>query len=392
MKKSVFLPLLLLAIFFFTPASVEVFHDQVRLPAAVPRDCAQLVESFLKDERPRLTFPRGSLFAKFPAVAEEMDKLEFTPLKLEEFYDEFFKQYKRAPTLKEALEYIYVLRKEIISSYDEVIRDVEGMQNPNLKPFIDELIFSRDKLDKFKDLDLYESELAASHEAGKSKLASLDEPIVKKNNTIDSRYLNYLKDRSREGNFNGEMGELLALGASKDKTIKKGLKFETRQLTDPIPYQVVITKAMAKFEASLAKKTDQQLIKLVRTYGDGILRAARIYLESMGEDSFDRDVLISKIITMIRTKEIDLVFEKSDGRIVWGEVKAYKKPISLEILNGGGYKAKPMVDQLMEHKALRDILGFKDSVDLRFISPTSKITPEAKRLIESLGYEVIGAK
>lgn len=73
-------------------------------------------------------------------------------------------------------------------------------------------------------------------------------------------------------------------------------------------------------------------------------------------------------------------------------MKTYKKPITLDTLNGDGYKAKPMGEQLLEHKALRDLLGLQSTVELRFISPTSRITPEAKAYIEGLGYEVLGAK
>lgn len=392
MKKFLFLPIILLSFFLFNHSLVEVSVDQLRSPASAKIDCLELVQAFLSEEKPRLVIPRSSLFAKFPVLIEELDKIEFTPLKWDEFYNDFVKKNKKAPTLRDAMEYMYSLRKDIIGKYDEVIADVEAMQNPELQTFLNELKFSRDKLNKFKDLDHYDDELTSAFNEGKAKFSSIDEPIVMKNNTIETRYLTYLKERSREGNFNGEIGELFAFGASKDKAIKKGLKFETRNLKDPIPYQLVIDEAITKLENSLAKKTDKQIISLVNSYGEGILRNAQSYLDNLGERPLDRDILIGKIITMIRTKEIDLIFQKPDGRIVWGEVKAYKKPITLETLNGGGYKAKPMADQLLEHKALRDILGFKDSVDLRFISPTSKITPEAKIFIEKLGYEVISAE
>jgi hypothetical protein len=388
MKNLILLSILLL----FTNSFVEVHVDRSRFPAAISVDCVELAKSFLGEQKARLAIPPNSLFAKYPVLSQEMEKLEFTPLQLDEFYNDFLKRNRKAPTLRDGMEYIYVLRKEIISSYDEVIAEVKAMQEPALDTFLDELSFSRNKLNKFKDFDLYEDEIENAHNAEKTKLTSLDDPIVMKNNIIETRYSNYLKERSREGIFHGELGELVAFGTSKDKSIKKGLKFETRKLLVPTHYQLVIADAIEKLEADLAKKTNKQLITFVNSYGEGLLRNAHDYLVNLKDAPLDKVVIISKIITMIRTKEIDLIFEKADGRMVWAEVKTYKKPISVETLNGGGYKAKPMIDQLIEHKALRDILGFKDSVDLRFISPTSKITPEAKTMIEGLGYEVIGAK
>jgi hypothetical protein len=395
MRKSylyTFFLILFASNFFFPKSVVEFNFEQGRAPAAATIDCVQLVGNILAESRPKLTFPKNSLFARFPVLLEELQKLEFTPFQLNSFTTEYLKKYNRAPTLREAMEAMYAERRDLIGRYDEVIADVEALQNPALVNFIEELKFSKDKLNKFKDLDHYDDELVSSFNDGKSKFSSIDIPITMKNNVIETKFNTYIKERSREGNFNGELGELTAYGASKDKPIRKGLKFETRQLTNPIPYQLVIDEAIKKLEKSLSKKSDQQIIKLVNSYGEGILRNAKSYLDNLGERPIDRDILIGKIITMIRTKEIDLVFEKPNGTIVWAEVKAYKKPITMDILNGGGYKAKPMAEQLLEHKALRDLLGFKDQVELRFISPTSAIAPDAKAYIESLGYEVIGAR
>lgn len=392
MRKLTIFPLLLLSLFVFTNSvTPDYVAIESRTPAATV-DCIQVAQAFLNEQKPRLAIAKNSLFAKYPALIEEMDKLEFIPLNLNNFHSDFYKGNQRAPNLREALEYIYSLRKEMISNYDEVIADLQAMRDPALGPFINELIFSRNKLNKFKDIDHYQDELENAFSAGKTKLTSLDGPIAIKSNGIESRYLNYLKERSREGNFNGEWGELSAYAASKDKALNKGLKFETRQLNDPTPYQQIIADAVNNLEESLGKKTDKQLITLVNTYGEGILRNAKMYLNGLDGAPLDRSVLIAKIISMIRTKEIDLICEKNNGRIVWGEVKAYKKPITVDTLNGEGYKLKPMIEQLKEHKALRDILGFKTSVDLRFIAPTSEITPDARAMIEALGYEVIGAK
>lgn len=395
MKKHYYLfTFLILSFVFASRLSIEnnELFQAVREPASASLDCAQLAESLFISSKPKLALPKNSLFAKFPILTEELEKLEFVPFQLNDFNSQFIKKYNRAPTLREAMESMYSERRDLIGRYDEVIADVEAIQNPALSNFILELKFSRDKLNKFKDLDHYDDELVSSFNDGKAKFSSIDIPITMKNNVIETKFNTYIKERSREGNFNGELGELMAYGASKDRPVRKGLKFETRQLTNPIPYQIVIDEAIKKLESSLSKKSDQQIVKLVNSYGEGILRSAKSYLENLGERPMDRDILIGKIITMIRTKEIDLVFEKPNGMIVWAEVKAYKKPITMETLNGGGYKAKPMAEQLLEHRALRDLLGFKDQVELRFISPTSTIDPDAKKYIESLGYEVIGAK
>ncbi len=389
--KNLFFPLLFLSLFFFAKEAGEYSLNLERSPARVV-DCLELAQNFLGEARPRLAIPKNSLLGKYPSLVDELDKLEFVPFSLPDFYNSFLKKNKRAPTLREAMEAMYVERRELISKYDEVIADVEALQSPDLESFIGELKFSKDKLNKFKDLDHYDDELVTAFNDGKSKFSSIDEPIVLKNGAVEQRFLTYIKERSREGNFNGEMGELTGYAASKDKPVKKGLKFETRSLKDPIPYQVTIDTASTNLETTLAKKTDKQLITLVNKYGEGILRNAKSYLDNLGERPLDRDILIGKIIVMIRTKEIDLVFQKTNGKYIWAEVKTYKKPITMETLNGGGYKLKPMSDQLLEHKALRDLLGFTETVDLRFISPTSKVEPDAKAYIESLGYDVISAK
>lgn len=391
MKKFLIFSFLFLSLFFFSRNTEGPSHFQDRGPAGAV-DCAEIAKAFFTETRPRLAIPKTSLFGKYPMLIDELDKLEFVPFQVNEFANDFIKKNNRAPTLREAMEAMYEERRVIISKYDEVIADVEAMKDPELAGFIYELKFSKDKLNKFKDLDHYDDELISAYNDGKAKFSSIDVPIAIKNGVIETKFQTYVKERMREGNFNGELGELTAYGASKDKPVRKGLKFETRSLSNPIPYQVVIDGAIKKLEDSLAQKSDKELIKLVNTYGEGILRAAKSYLDNLGERPIDRDILIGKIITMIRTKEIDLVFEKSNGKIVWAEVKTYKKPITMDTLNGDGYKAKPMADQLLEHKALRDLLGFKNDVDLRFISPTSQITPDAKAYIESLGYEVIGAK
>lgn len=396
MKKSLMTLLAGLSFFLLT----IVFHHRgevttTRTPAAVSSaggDCKELVSALMADSKPRLPVAKNSLFGKYSVLTEEMAKLEFVPFQLNEFTAGFIKKNHRAPTLREAMEAMYDERRVMIEKYDEVIADVEAMQNPEMKEFLYELKFSREKLNKFKDLDQYDDELTSSFNDGKAKFSSIDVPIVMKNGVVETKFNTYIKERMREGNFNGEMGELMAYGASKDRPIRKGMKFETRSVRNPSPYQITIDNAIKKLEESLVAKSDQELIKLVETYGDGILRGAKSYLENLGERPMDRDILIGKIITMVRTKEIDLVFERADGKIVWAEVKTYKKPITMETLNGGGYKAKPMADQLLEHKALRDLLGFKKDVVLRFISPTSPIEPEAKAYIESLGYEVIGAR
>lgn len=391
-KILFFVPFLLLTFFFYSKSTVDTSPQVSRAPAARANvDCLQLAQSFFGESKARLAIPKNSLLAKYPLLKEELDKLEFVPFQLNEFTSAYIKKYNRAPTLREAMEAMYEERKQMISRYDEVIADVEAMQNPELADFVYELKFSKDKLNKFKDLDHYDDELVSSYNDGKAKFSSIDVPITLKNGVIETKFQTYIKERMREGNFNGEWGELTAYSASKDRPVRKGLKFETRSLSNPIPYQLVIDGAIKKLEVSLAQKTDQQLTKLVNTYGEGILRAAKSYLDNLGERPLDRDILIGKIITMIRTKEIDLVFEKTNGKIVWAEVKTYKKPITMDTLNGGGYKLKPMADQLLEHKALRDLLGFKNDVELRFISPTSQIEPDAKAYIESLGYEVIGA-
>jgi len=364
-----------------------------RAPAAAKSlDCTQLVQSFVSTAKPKLPVAKNSLFGKYPELLAEIDKLEFIPFQLNEYTSSFIKKHNRAPTLREAMEAMYDERRLMISKYDEVIADVESLNNPELSEFIYELKFSREKLNKFKDLDHYDDELISSYNDGKAKFSSIDVPIAIKGGAVETRFNTYVKERMREGNFNGELGELIGYGASKDKPIRKGVKFETRSLSHPIPYQLTIDTAIKTLEENLKQKSDKELLKLVSTYGDGILRAARSYLDNLGERPVDRDILIGKIITMIRTKEIDLVFQKANGKIVWAEVKTYKKPITMETLNGGGYKAKPMAEQLLEHKALRDLLGFKKEVELRFISPTSVIEPDAKAYIESLGYEVISAQ
>jgi len=394
MKRVVIIfPILLIALAYYKTLGLGPGHATFREPAATKSlDCSQIIQSFIAESKPKLPIAKNSLFAKYPELSAELEKLEFIPFQLNEFTSSFIKKQNRAPTLREAMEAMYDERRVMISKYDEVIADVEGLNNPELSEFVYELKFSREKLNKFKDLDHYDDELISSYNDGKAKFSSIDVPIVVKNGVVETRFNTYVKERMREGNFNGELGELIGYGASKDKPIRKGVKFETRSLSNPIPYQLVIDGAIKKLEESLAQKTDKELIKLVNTYGEGILRAAKSYLDNLGERPMDRDILIGKIITMIRTKEIDLVFQKTNGKIVWAEVKTYKKSITMETLNGGGYKAKPMAEQLLEHKALRDLLGFKKEVELRFISPTSIIEPDAKNYIESLGYEVISAQ
>lgn len=93
-------------------------------------------------------------------------------------------------------------------------------------------------------------------------------------------------------------------------------------------------------------------------------------------------------MAMVTSKEIDLVSITNQRKVVWAEVKAYGQTITVEVLEGRGAK-KSILDQLLEHKALRDLLGLESSVELRFLTPLAGIEEQARYMIEEIGYQVL---
>ena len=363
-----------------------------RLPAS--DDCKALIARLLEKRQLALEIPESSLFGTHPNLYKKMDAIQLPPIDHYDFYQEFLAVNKRPPTVRDAFEYSRKIKSQVLQNYEDLIKELRELPNNNseINNFIHDLEFSKNKLANYKSAEQINLELVASYKNGKTSIMGLDtvmklDPNNPQRLGIDE--FNFLKNISSTANFQGEYGELLAHGAATEKVLMRGLMFRSQEnVTNPL--ETMIIERVSHLQSRLNRMSNEELLAFITPHKDDLFRIA---YQSLADENFSmasKDIAIEKMMTMIRSKEIDLVTETAPGKMIWAEVKAYNRPISVEVIAGHGDKT--ILIQLKEHKALRDVLGFKNTVKLRFISPLSTIDDEARKLIEALGYEVISAK
>lgn len=356
--------------------------------------CDELVALFFNRNPATLEIPATSILGQNKHLIERMNSIRLTSIDYSPYYEDFLALNKRPPTLRDALIYIQQIKLKTILNYDVLIADLQKLPNKksfDVELFTNEVIKAKNKVLKNKSIDQYNSELIASYEKGKTILPHLDTVItVHESNGIqlDEAFYQYLKIVDTLTTFQGEYGELMAMATSKEKVLMRGMRFDKGGLNNPLPERQIALK-VAELEKKVSKMTDQEIVDFINPHKEGLLREAHKFLEESHFSMKERDVVISKIFRMIRSKEIDLITEDGLGKITWGEVKAYNKPVTIKLLDHGD---KSILDQLIEHKALRDVLGLEDSVNLRFVSSISLVDEEATEAIKKIGYEVVSAK
>ncbi len=356
--------------------------------------CDELVALFFNKNPATLEIPANSILGKNKQFVESMDSIRLTSIDYNSYYQDFFALNKKPPTLRDALTYIHNIKLKTVNSYDALISELQKLPNknsPEIELFTNEVIKAKNKVNKNKSIEQYNSELIASYEKGKSQLPNLDTVITVDEATgtqIDEAFYQYLKVVDTLTAFQGEYGELMAMATSKEKVLMRGMRFDKGGLNNPLPERQIAQK-VNELEKKVSKMTDQEIIDLINPHKEGLLREAYKFLEESHFSMKERKVVISKIFNMIRSKEIDLITEDGMGRITWAEVKAYNKPVTLKLL---GHGDKSILDQLIEHKALRDVLGLEQTVKLRFVSSISVVDEEAAEAIKKIGYEIISAK
>lgn len=356
--------------------------------------CDELVALFFNKNPATLEIPADSILGKNKQFVESMNSIRLTSIDYNSYYQDFFALNKRPPTLRDALTYIHNIKLKTVNSYDALISELQKLPNknsPEIELFTNEVIKAKNKVNKNKSIEQYNSELIASYEKGKSQFPNLDAVITVDEATgtqIDEAFYQYLKVVDTLTAFQGEYGELMAMATSKEKVLMRGMRFDKGGPSNPLSERQISQK-VNELEKKVSKMTDQEIIDLINPHKEGLLREAYKFLEESHFSMKERKVVISKIFNMIRSKEIDLITEDGMGRITWAEVKAYNKPVTLKLL---GHGDKSILDQLIEHKALRDVLGLEQTVKLRFVSSISVVDEEAAEAIKKIGYEIISAK
>ncbi|MBY0413811.1 MAG: hypothetical protein K2Q18_06585 [Bdellovibrionales bacterium] len=372
----------------------EEIHS--RIPSS-PDDCNRIIAKFINKKNPSLEIAPASIFGKYPEIQKQMYTLFLDTTDYMGFYKEFFELNKKAPTLRDVFTRAYDEKIKTIKRYEDLIMELENLptaKNEQIQTFIRELKSSAKKLGHYKSIEQIDQELTASFQHGKISIPDLDTivPLDKDNPEVfDEDFYQFVKNKINVSGFQGEYGELFAHGASGEQVLTRGLTFAIDDVRSNEPYQKMVADQIIILEKKLNKMSNDEISSFIEPHKEGLFRIAFGVIE---EDQFiikRRDLVVEKIINMIRSKEIDLVTRDKDGKIVWAEVKAYIKPITMKSIGGHG-KEKTVLDQLREHKALRDVLGLEASVRLRFIAPLSPVSDDAKSAIEKLGYEVISAK
>lgn len=365
--------------------------------AVASEDCNEVVTTFfVKEKGAQLVVQKGSIFDRYPHIYEMMDSLSLMEINYSQFYKDFMNEHHKAPTLRDALIYSFTVTEKTLKNYETVILELNNLakvENSDALLFAQSLASSKSKLSHFKNLNQIAAELEASFKNNKTHIPNIDVVIpLDKNNPefIDEDYWQFLKNRISLSGFQGEYGEQLAYGASPDKVLGRGLQFK-RNLNDArTPTEKLIATRIIELQKKLDVMTDKEIIAFIEPHKEGLFRMAYAALLEHNSTMKNRSEVIEKMMSMIKSKEIDLIEQDANGKVIWSEVKAYVKPISAKTITHG--KDKTILDQLIEHRALRDVLGLKDDVRMRFVSPLTVTEDSARKLIEEAGYEVISAK
>jgi hypothetical protein len=357
--------------------------------------CDELVALFFNKNLVALEVPSTSLLGKNKDLIQRMDGIRLSSIDYGQYYQDFFALNKRAPTLRDALTYIEGIKRKTINNYDLLISDLQNLPNsksPEVQLFIQEVSKVKSKVSQGKSIKQYDLELIASYEKGKTTIPNLDTIIPIDDDVtgtqVDQVFFQYLRVVDTLSDFQGGYGELMGMATSKEKVLMRGMRFDKAGSNNPLTERTIAEKVNA-LEVKVNKMTNEEIIELINPHKEGLFREAYRFLEENHFSMDQRQIVISKIFKMIRSKEIDLITENNQGLVTWVEVKAYNKPINMRLLNHG---TKSILDQLIEHKALRDVLGLEASVKLRFVSSISVINDDAVKVIEGIGYEVISAK
>lgn len=381
-KRMKFFKPLIISLVLLTICSLE-FNT-----AFASDSCNEIIKSFFGPRIKRLVPQPNSILANYPQLIDQIESLSMPNLDYARFYDDFVKTNKRNPTLKDGIKFVYDERKLVLEGYDWFIREIDSLNEPRLAKLKEELKASQIKLNKFKSIREFELDVLGLNNLGHSAEKLLEEDFIVRDGFIASDlHYSLLNDRTGLRNFNGEFGELYAMATSGNSILSRGLMF--RQMgNQPSGYEKLILNATDNFRKNMEAKSLPEIKKIVKKHGTGLFRKANDYLESTPSNKLSKQVLVKIMVDMVKSKEIDLVSARG-GKIYWAEVKAYRKPISVKLLKDSSKKS--IYDQLVEHKALRDLLGLRKKVELVFISPISEITPEAKRVLHELGYIPLSA-
>ena len=336
-----------------------------------------------------------SLIEKFPELKDGIETLKPEQLDLLGFIENFSELNKRAPSIRETLDYAYENRRNLHQAYDDLLSQLKTFEDEAAVRFSKEVETSRLKLSHFYDLDKLSAEVKSDFEKGKTKISSLDEPIpteVRGNKVFfDEQYYQFLLSRTSLGLYSGEYGELKAFISTPDWNLKRGLRFDQKTLEITDEYQNLIMDRVNTFEQTLNRKSAIEVKALLEKYnpesGTGLLRQAREYLERTDPAQFNIEMLKEKILQAVKSKEIDLVGLSAENKVIWSEVKAFHKSITLESLHKRSGN-KSLYEQLVEHKVVRDILGLTELVELRLLSTMSHVEEDAIRELAKIGYKV----
>lgn len=382
---------ILFVLLFSSCSHIETVNERT----VASENCDELVALFFNVNPASLEIPANSILGQNAHLVSKLESIRLTSIEYGQYYQDFFAMNKRPPTLRDALTYIDRIKNNTIQNYSNLLVELERLPNfksPEIQLFYNEVSKAKNKVKKNKSIEQYGAELIASYEKGKTSIRNLDEVITVDEETgtiLDEVYFQYLKVVDTLTTFQGEYGELMAMATSKEKVLIRGLKFDNAGSSNALPDRQIAEK-VKELEAKVSKMTNVEVIEFINPHKDGLLREAYASLEQERFTMTNRKDVIEKIFRMIKSKEIDLVTEDSTGRVTWAEVKAYNKPVTMRLINHGS--GKSILDQLIEHKALRDVLGLESTVKLRFISSISAIDNEAREAITQAGYEVISAK
>lgn len=357
--------------------------------------CLELLQGLIStQERSERTIDFRSIADINPQILEQFIQLKPEPIDYTIFLNDFLRQHNRPPTLREAIEYSYEIRREMHEGYENLVQQLRSSDQIQIQNLSRELDRTLEGLPRFNDLNRLENDLEQRVARGENLVVtSLDDKmeIESRDGKIwfEENYYRFLRDKTGLGNYVGHYGEILIILQTPDRVIKRGLKFDVpfNEATDP--YQKEIAQRVLELEARLRNMNIDQLKSLVEehTLDDaGLLRFVKVFIDEADASVLNNADIVELIVQAVKSKEMDMISVSAQEKLIWSEVKAYSKPITVESLTKGS--GKTLMEQLLEHRSVASLLGYGEEVQMRFYTPLTSVERDAQQLLESIGYQV----
>lgn len=370
----------------------ELPSDHQRFPASpgASRSCTELISDFLHPPTHRtLDVHPDSLMGQHPDLLREMRSLRVQEIDYIKLHQQFSQTHRRAPSVEDVLDHIFHYRQDVIDRYQVLLQRLESSEQIEVKNFAQQIAFTLKELRRHRSREDVIAQFHEYKEVGRLDFGEINHPIhLTDEELFPDDLFQFFRNNFNLASFHGEYGELITYSALEYRPLLRGLRFREDLQVSHSDYQSMIVQRVQRFEESLQQMSLDELTDFLSQYPGQLFRLAQDDIRQTPPHQIDHQSLIDRALEILKVKEIDLVFERPDGKIVWAEVKTSLKDFNLKKITTG---RNSIENQLRLHREVINVLGLSDDVDLYFISPLSRINREAKDFLESEGIRYIYA-